>query len=427
MIKDFIIGSVFEKIDTLKIRGKANDFPTEPTNDYVLPLLTAGIENQGLARYAKRKQCPTILSNCISVSANGENSGVVFYHPEEFAVLQDAYAIRVRNYTIPNEAIGLYLASSLYKAIATTHDWNYKAGWNRIKEDIVSLPIKIDKNGEPITDDTHFYHEEGFVPDFDYMQECIEKLEQKHIKELGQYLATTGLDDCELTNEDIATLTLCGFKQYKESDSKNTSKIRKEMREFRCGDILTKYNPKFYGKPNTYVGRKAHTTTEPDKKHTIPLTCAKYDNNGIMYYGETGLFETVSNCLVMIRDGAVSTGLVFAHKDPISVLSHSYLMICKEKVGFHTLQYIATTMTKILYPKYDRGTPSIWKNRVENDYIPLPIRTDDNNMPIIDSRCKYHHDGYIPDWDFMEKYIKAIEKTVISNVVKYKDTMKEPI
>ena len=34
---------------------------------------------------------------------------------------------------------------------------------------------------------------------------------------------------------------------------------------------------------------------------------------------------------------------------------------------------------------------------------------------------KYHPDGYIPDWDFMEKYIRAIEKVVIADVVKYKD------
>ena len=73
------------------------------------------------------------LSNVISVSANGANSGVVFYHPEEFAVLQDAYAIQVRNYEIPNIEVGLYLTSALYKAIASTHNWNYKAGWNRIK------------------------------------------------------------------------------------------------------------------------------------------------------------------------------------------------------------------------------------------------------------------------------------------------------
>ena len=53
--------------------------------------------------------------------------------------------------------------------------------------------------------------------------------------------------------------------------------------------------------------------------------------------------------------------------------------------------------------------------------ISLPIEHDKNNNPLINPEHKYHPDGYIPDWDFMEKYIKAIEKVVIADVVKYKD------
>ena len=50
----------------------------------------------------------------------------------------------------------------------------------------------------------------------------------------------------------------------------------------------------------------------------------------------------------------------------------------------------------------------------------LPIQTADNE-PFIDSLCTYHQMGYTPDWDFMDKYIRAIEKVVIADVVKYKD------
>lgn len=63
-----------------------------------------------------------------------------------------------------------------------------------------------------------------------------------------------------------------------------------------------------------------------------------------------------------------------------------------------------------------------WK--VAKDCIlSLPIQTDTEGNPIIDTECKYHPDGYIPDWDFMEKYIRAIEKIVIADVVQYKDAM----
>lgn len=85
--KEFRLDELFEKIKTGKIQGKANDFPTQKDEEHTIPLLTAGAENQGLARYAVRNDCPTILKNVISISANGANTGITFYQDNEFAVL----------------------------------------------------------------------------------------------------------------------------------------------------------------------------------------------------------------------------------------------------------------------------------------------------------------------------------------------------
>jgi hypothetical protein len=211
--KDFVIGMVFEKIETKKIKGKVNDFPAKPDTIHKIPLLTAGVENQGLVRYAKESDCPTILSNVISVSANGSNSGVVFYQPDKFAVLQDAYAIKVKNYTIPNTEIGLYLTCSLCKAVSLNHNWNYKAGWNRIKEDCFRLPVKVDTIGNPIIDNTHFYHKEGYIPDFEYMEKYIAELETQYIAELERYFVEKGLNDYILTEEDKRIFSLSLQKQ----------------------------------------------------------------------------------------------------------------------------------------------------------------------------------------------------------------------
>lgn len=140
--KTFQLEEIFEKIETGKIAGKANDFPTEPNEDFTIPLLTAGIENQGLARYAKKNQCPTILQNVISISANGANTGAAFYQKDDFAVLQDAYAIKLRNTEIPNEKVGLFLAACIGKLLHGNFSWTYKAGWQRIKRLNIKLPVK---------------------------------------------------------------------------------------------------------------------------------------------------------------------------------------------------------------------------------------------------------------------------------------------
>ena len=38
----------------------------------------------------------------------------------------------------------------------------------------------------------------------------------------------------------------------------------------------------------------------------------------------------------------------------------------------------------------------------------LPVVKDDKNAPIIDKTCKYSDEGYVPDWQFMENYIKSL-------------------
>ena len=81
---------MFEKISVNSLKYKTSELPNIPTNECVLPALTAGIQNQGLNNYVPRDNA-TILKNVISISANGANTGATFYQSKEFTVLQDAY------------------------------------------------------------------------------------------------------------------------------------------------------------------------------------------------------------------------------------------------------------------------------------------------------------------------------------------------
>lgn len=335
MNKYFVIGMVFEKIETKKIKGKANDFPTSPNGEYNIPLLTAGVENQGLARYAMKSQCSTILSNVISVSANGANSGVVFYHPEEFAVLQDAYAIKVRNYEIPNIEVGLYLTSALYKAIASTHNWNYKAGWNRIKDDNFSLPVKVDTDGNPIIDNTCFYHKDGYIPDWEYMknyirelkQECIIEQERNNATELENYLIAAGLNDYKLTEEDksvLAAKLVDGGVLSRNSIS--TDGCLKEGRKFRIGNLFKKMSAPYLGK-----GRKQDNVSKVrTSEFNLPLINCKYGNNGIMYYGREKDFRSYESALTIIYNGPPTEGQVY-YQEKIGVYTDAYIVKLKSK------------------------------------------------------------------------------------------------
>jgi len=91
--------------------------PNYSSDEFSLPALTAGIQNQGLNNYVPREGA-TILKNVISISANGANTGATFFQSKEFTVLQDAYAIEwIDKNNKLNENQFLFFVSAINKAI----------------------------------------------------------------------------------------------------------------------------------------------------------------------------------------------------------------------------------------------------------------------------------------------------------------------
>ena len=387
--KEFRLDELFEKIKTEKISGKANDFPTCKTGEYTIPLLTAGADNQGFARYAKRNQCPTILKNVISISANGANTGVTFYQKDEFAVLQDAYAIKLKDMEIPNEQVGLFLASCISKILHGNFSWTYKAGWERIKGMVIKLPVK---SSEEI--------------DWEYMQERITELEQERITELEQYLIATGLNDYELTDEDkeILATKLTGGGVLQNSISGNG--CLKEARMFRVGDL-------FEGQ----TGDVDLQQKDVNGKGTYFINSG-VDNNGIK--GKTDKPAKIFSANTISID---FWGNAYYRDFQYKMATHNHVFslsgdcLKNKKVGLYLVAQMS--YMKNLYSYSNMGT---W-NKIKELFVLLPIQTDDNNTPVIDQNHTYHPDGYIPDWTYMEKYIRAIEKVVIKDVVGYKDSI----
>ena len=381
MFKEFKISDVFYKIDTPKIKAKAHDFPTEYSEEYCVPLLTAGAENQGLNRYAKISDCPMIINNVISVSANGANSGICFYQPHDFAVLQDAYAVKVNDREIDGVEEGLYLTVVLNKAIKDNHDRVNKAVWNHVKDDSVKLPIieSSDPDHEYTVDDI----------DWQYMHNRITGLERERITELDAYLQATGLNDYELTEDDKKVL------------SNNTIVFAKKQ----IGDLFIKVEAKCK-KPD--FDKRKDTSTEPNDEFCVPLINAKLGDNGIMFYGRPDDWNTQSMCIDVVQNGAVATGKVYAQPQSTAVLWDAYLIKpIKENPTEEVLLYFARCIEKVTKENFSYEKKATWE-RIKECNITVPITSDGT-----------------PDFEYMERYIRAMEKVVIADVVKYKDKVIE--
>ncbi len=162
------------------------------------PFIGSTENNNGITAYIGQE--PIYKENAITISYNG-SVGQVFYQEKPFWASDDINVLYFKHKKL-NSLLFCYLGACLKKsgkAFSYTRKWNLE----RMKSSNIVLPICLNNDGTPIIDPDHIYHPDGYIPDWDYMQEHIWKLEHERIAELYQYLIATGLIDCELTKEEI--------------------------------------------------------------------------------------------------------------------------------------------------------------------------------------------------------------------------------
>lgn len=286
-----------------------------------------------------------------------------------------------------DEKSGLYITTMLQKLV-NGFSYSNMCSWNKIKDLSIKLPVK-----------------ESEEIDWDYMQERITELEQERITELEQYLIATGLNDYELTDEDkdiLATKLTDGVLQ----NSISGNGCLKETAEFKISDVFDLYKGKRLTKAEHTCGN-------------IPFIGSTDSNNGVTgYIGQEPIFS--GNAITISYNGSV--GQVFYQENDFWASDDINVLYLKNHVLNALLYGYLSGALKKAGSKFSYSYK--WNlERMKETLIVLPIQTDANNIPVIDQNHTYHPDGYVPDWTYMEKYIRAIEKVVIKDVVYYKDSI----
>ena len=130
--------SIFTPIkSTARIKNFEKE--TVETTTCTLPGLSATNTNNGFGFYLNENE-HTPLNNCITVSANGINTGYTAYQGGSFGISQDSYALKFKD--IPGtQRQYLYFAGVLNKNNEYRYDYTTKAGWGRLSQDRVNVPI----------------------------------------------------------------------------------------------------------------------------------------------------------------------------------------------------------------------------------------------------------------------------------------------
>lgn len=161
-------------------------------------------------------------------------------------------------------------------------------------------------------------------------------------------------------------------------------------------------------------------------KGEIPFIGASDKNHGITEYltlkeislaSQTGneknqdidkkIFPAHAVCVT--NDGSV--GYAY-YMDKKFTCSHSVTPLYRidGKFNKYTGLFISTLIMK---DRYRWGYGRKWRpTRMEHSTIKLPVLTDTSGNPVLDSTCKFSDDGYIPDWEYMENYIKSLNSSL---------------
>lgn len=132
---------------------------------------------------------------------------------------------------------------------------------------------------------------------------------------------------------------------------------------------------------------------------------AKKDDNGVMIHClKDESLMTKGNCIIFICNGQGSVG--YANYMDVDFIGTTDIVAgYNDNLNPEIGVFLATVYSQER-PKYSFGRK--WKTKLADTEVNLPVQHNADGSIYIDDTKKYSDDGYVPDWQFMEKYIKSL-------------------
>lgn len=196
--EDFTVKKLFDIHPTAAYKLTNNDlYSTSGTT----PVLANSSFNNGIGGYIGLE--PTEKGGIITFSDTTNGASTMFFQPNDFIGYSHVQGMYPYDSSHWNEKCCLYFIASMQRASGCRFDYANKFNRDIVSALKVKLPIQTDSNDKAIIDTDYFYHEKGYIPDWDYMVEKITALEVKRIREIKEehrreleaYFKVTGIKD----------------------------------------------------------------------------------------------------------------------------------------------------------------------------------------------------------------------------------------
>lgn len=338
------------------------DIKADDMNSGSIRLVSSGETDNGIVAHIDSKgdgKAEIFNGNVITADmfCNAYYQNECFY-----AVSHGRVNILLPNFEI-NSYVGLFLST-----IINNEKYKYSYGRalysNVVNSMVVKLPTQFDKDtNRYIIDKNKTYSDEGYVPDWQFMENYIKSLHHKPI--------TTKIKSGNVQALDVD-----------------------KWEEFKVSDLFSKiYKAKAHTKEEvTETDKGIHFVSRTDCNNGVDITVDKDTRyEGVEEGNCLTIGDTTATCFYQNEK--------FIAGDHMVVLRADWLNL-KRGLFFRTL--FAQEGIRYCYGRAYRI------DLIKATLLKLPIRRDNNENPIIDDNHTYSEKGYIPDWQFMEDYINSL-------------------
>lgn len=324
---------------------KGKRLTSEDQTEGTTPYIGAIDSNNGVSNYIG--QAPIHEGNTISLSYNG-SVGQAFYQPIPFWATDDVNVLYFRDKTISfNRNMALFICTILKQE---QYRYCYGRKWvlDSMNETMVKLPTKGDK------------------PDWSYMEKYISSLKSQAVT------STKKVGDISF--------------DYKKWES------------FSFGRLITEeniYKAKAYSKTEL-------VTSDVWKEGFIHFVSRTEENNSIDCYAMKSDFSDIEEGNAITVGDTTST---IAYQSEPFVNGDHIIVIRADWLNKYTGMFIVSLLRKERY-RYSYGRAYLMDS-IKNTKLHLPVKKRDGK-PIIDDSHTFSEEGYLPDWEWMETYIKSL-------------------
>lgn len=328
-------------------------------SDGTTPYCSASAENNGVSKFIDLD--PDFEGNKI---VTGKVGCTAFYQPEPFCATSDVNVLSPLFDMSPN--IGIFIVTVINKS--ENYRWNYgrQCRVGDTKGIYIKLPTQYHDDGTLKIDNNKTFSEDGRIPDWQWMEAYIKSLHHKPLstkikKDANCYLRTNNWKEFYL------------HKLFQVGMGNGIDAV-----------ITTNDNPIY-----NYVSRDSN-------------------GNGVVgFVDEIEGEEPFPAGAMSLALGGSFLGSCFIQKKPFYTAQNVAVLQEKVSLSDHTKLFIATLIRnecKIKYQAFGRELNAHFR---KDFTIKLPVKRDANGI-VYDETHEFSDEGYIPDWDWMDSYMKSL-------------------